>query len=249
MRAMDVARLLVAVDANVAGAEAGLASLHKSLTIAAIGFGVLTVATVGVGIAAAKMAGDFQKGLYTLVTGAGESQKNIGMIGAAIKDMAVQTGTSTKELISGLYMINSAGYRGAEGLNVLKVAAEGARAENADLGVVSDALTTIMRDYPHVLNGAAGAMNTLIGTVENGKTHLQDLSQSLAMVLPTASAAGVGLTDVMGAMATLTGEGVPAANAATYLRQTFINLMAPGAGTKKMLEEIGLTTQQVSDGM
>src|SRR5258708_4809759 len=170
---MDVARLLVQVDANTAQAEAGLASLHKNVALAAIGFGVIVVAAAAAGVAAAKMAGDFQKGLYTLVTGAGESQKNIGMIGAAIKDMAVQTGTSTKELISGLYMINSAGYRGAEGLNVLKVAAEGARAENADLGVVSDALTTIMRDYPHVLNGAAGAVNHALSHRRNGETHLQ----------------------------------------------------------------------------
>ena len=52
------------------------------------------------------------------------------------------------------------------------------------------------------------AVNTLIATVANGKTHMEDLASSLSQVLPTASSAKVGLNDVMGAMATMTGEGV-----------------------------------------
>ena len=246
---MDVARLLVQVEANTMQAEAGLASLHKQVALAAIGFGVLAVAAAAGAAVAIHMAGDFQAGIMTLVTGAGESVKNVGMMSAGIKQLALDTGESTKQLIDGMFMIASAGYHGAEGLNILKAAAEGAKVGNADLGTVADAVTTIMRDYPHVMNGAAGAVNALVATVANGKTHMQELSDSIAMVLPTASAAGVSLYDVMGAMATMTGMGVRAANASTYLRQTILNLIAPGAGAKKMLEEIGLSTKDVADMM
>lgn len=243
---MDVARLLVQVEANTAQAEAGLASLHKQVALAAIGFGVLVVAGAAAGIVAVKMAGDFQKGLATLVTGAGESSKNIKMVHDGILQLAQSTGTSTKQLIDGMFMIESAGYHGAAGLDILKAAAEGAKVGNADLGTVADAVTTIMKDYPNVMNGAAGATNYLVATVANGKTHMQDLADSLSMVLPTAAAAGIGLNSVMAAMATMTGEGTRAANASTYLRQTIISLTAPGAGAKKMLEEVGLSAQDVA---
>lgn len=106
-----------------------------------------------------------------------------------------------------------------------------------------------MRDYQNENISAAEATNILIKSVSEGKVHLQDLTNSLSTILPTASSAGVGLIDVMGAMSTMTGEGVNAANAATYLRQTISSLMSPGAAAVKTLQSIGLTAQEVSNGM
>ena len=89
---MDVARLLVQVEANTAQAEAGLAALHKNVALAAIGFGVIVVAAAAVGVAAVKMAGDFQMGLTTLVTGAGESATSV----AAGMDQKRRSGRSAQ---------------------------------------------------------------------------------------------------------------------------------------------------------
>ena len=249
---MNVAQLMVNIGANPAGAVAGIEQVSGMmgaggmLPMAALATGAIMV---GVGVAATKMAADFQSGLTSLVTGAGESQKNLGMVHDGILQMSAETGTSTKQLIAGLYMIESGGYHGAAGLAILKAAAEGAKVGTADLGVVADATDTILKNYPGVINGASGAVNTLISTVAHGKTHMEDLAGSLSEVLPTAAAASIGLNDVMGAMATMTGEGVPAAQAATFLRQTIIALMAPGHQAKKTLEEIGLTSTQVADAM
>lgn len=206
-------------------------------------------ALVGIGVASLKMAGDFQAGITSLVTGAGESRANLKLVSDGILNLATQTGTSAQQLTDGMYMIESAGYHGAAGLDVLKAAAMGAKVGNADLGTVADATTTIMKDYPNVMHGASGAVNTLIATVASGKTHMADLSQSLAMILPTASAAHVGLNDVMGAMATMTGEGVPAANAATYLRQTILALDAPGKQAQNALASIGLSSKDVATAL
>ncbi len=206
-------------------------------------------AVVGVGVAATVMAGNFQDSMTQLVTGAGESRSNLQMVSNGILAMATQTGESTKQLAAGLYMIESAGYHGSAALTILKDAAEGAKVGASDLGTVADATTTILNDFGSKGVTAADAVNALIATVANGKTHMQDLAQSLSQILPTASAAGVGLNDVMGALATMTGEGVPAANAATYLRQTILALDAPSAAATKALKSVGLTTQQVSAEM
>lgn len=246
---INAAQLLVRVNADTAAAQAGIGGLARLLGPGGIlGIGALgaAAAIAGIGIASAKMAGDFEANTLTLVTGAGEAQTNLGMVRDGILKMAVDTGTSTKQLVAGMFMIESAGFHGATGLDILKVAAQGAKVGAADLGTTADALTTILKDYPGVTGGATGAMNGLIATVANGKTHMQDLAGALANVLPAASAAGVSLTDVEGAMATMTGEGVSADMAATHLRQMIIALEAPSSSASKALRGIGLTTDQVA---
>lgn len=219
------------------------------LALGAIAGVAIGAIAVGIGVVAVKAAGDFQAGMTTLQTGAGELAKNMGLVSRGILNMSVTTATSTKQLTNGMFQIESAGYRGADGLNVLQSAAEGAKVGNADLGVTANAVTTVMKDYNISAKHAGDAMNFLTAIVQNGKTTLQDLAGSMSTVLPVASSVGVKLIDVGGAMATMTGEGVPAANAATYLRQMIMSLAAPASAGAKSLLAIGLTSQQVSSDM
>lgn len=240
---------LAALSGQVSGLEAKAASAGAAFNVMKLAMVAAAVGVAAVGVVAVKAAANFQEGMTTLVTGAGEAESNIKLVSAGILGLATSTGTTTKQLTDGMFMIESAGFHGAAGLDVLKAAAEGAKVGNADLGIVADATTTILKDFGDTGITASGAVNTLIATVANGKTHMSDLAESLSQVLPTASAAKIGLNDVMGAMATMTGEGVPAANAATYLRQTILGLIAPSSGAKKALEEVGLTSSAVSEEM
>ena len=231
---------------EAAGAHDALAASAKKMVMP------LTLAAavvVGTGVAAVHMAADFQSGLTTLVTGAGESQSNLQMMHDGILQMSAATGESTSQLLQGAFMIESAGHHGADALTVLQAAAEGAKVGAADLGTVADGTTTIMTDFAAQHITAAQAVNSLISTVASGKTHMQDLAASLAQILPTASAAHISLYDVEGAMATMTGEGVPAANAATYLRQTLIALEAPSKQTKDALAAVGLKSSDIAKEM
>lgn len=257
---VDLANLQVGIGLNTGGlasdiskAKSMFSSFGSGIPGILGGVGValaaVGVAAIGVGITSVKMAGSFQESMTQLVTGAGESQKNIDMVSQGILNMAVATGTSTQQLSAGMYMIESSGQHGAQALLTLQAAAEGAKVGNADLGTVADATTTIMTDFSSQNISAAQAVNTLIATVSAGKTHMQDLSQALSTILPTASSVKVGLNDVMGAMATMTGEGVPAANAATYLRQILMTLADPSKAGAAALQSIGLSAQQVSDDM
>lgn len=244
----DAGNLMSGVGSASGSLQGLLGTIGRMNPVVAIFAGIGTAA-IGFGAASVKAAGDFQQGITTLSTGAGEAQKNLQMVGDGILSLATSTGTSTKQLTDGMYMIESAGYHGKTGLDVLKNAAEGAKVGNADLGTVSDATTTIMTDFSSKNVTASQAVNTLIATVSNGKTTMQALSGSLAQILPTASAAGISLTDTSAAMATMTGEGIPAANAATFLRQTIVGLEAPSKQTVTGLAGIGLTSKQVSDEM
>lgn len=209
--------------------------------------GAAAAALVTVGTEAVKTAGDFQQMTSTLVTSAGESAANLDKVRQGILDISVSTGTSTEQLAGAMYQIESSGQHGAAGLDVLKVAAQGAKSENADLTTVSKALTTVLTDYHMPASDAASAMNGLITTVQNGKTTLEQLSSAMGAVLPNASALHISFPQVAGSMATMTNAGMSARQAAQNLNSTLIALSAPGAKAEAAMKGVGLSAQQVKD--
>jgi hypothetical protein len=220
---------------------ARLASVGKAAAI------TIGTSAIGIGAASVKMAADFQEGMTTLVTGAGESEKNIAAVRNGILRLAVATGTSTKQLTDGMYLIESAGYHGAQGLSVLKAAAQGAKVGNADLGTVAGAVTTVLHDYHLAAGNAASVTSALVQTVASGKTHMEDLGRALGAVLPLASSLGVSFPQVAGAMATMTNAGMNARRSAMMLNNTLRSLAAPSGVAMSALTSVGLTAQQVKD--
>jgi TP901 family phage tail tape measure protein len=235
----DLLRVGAATD-STGGKLAGLAVGATVLAGAAI---------VGLGAKSVKMAADFQTQTNMFVTSAGELSSNLDIVRSGILKMAVDTATSTKQLNDGMYMVESAGYHGAAGLKVLQAAAEGAKAENADLSTVTNAVTSALNAYHLGANSAIPVTNDLVAAVGAGKMHMQDLAGALKNVLPAAAAAGISLSDVTAAIATMTAQGDPAASAATHLRQVILALEAPAKAGASALKNIGLTTQEVTDEM
>lgn len=235
-----------AIGRSTASTNASLAGLGKALGLAAVA-GTAGMAIIGG--ASIKAAADFQSAMTSLVTGAGESQGNIAAVSQGILDMSTHVGTTASQLAQGMYMIESAGYHGAAGLDVLRAAAEGAKVGNADMATVADALTSSLNAYKGSGLTATQVTNDLVATVASGKMHMEDLAASLGAVLPAASAAGISLQDVTAAVATMTAQGTPAADATTYLRQTILMLENPSSVAAQAMKNVGLTADQVSDSL
>lgn len=192
------------------------------------------------------MAGNFQQGMTRLKTGAGEVDSNMSIVSKGILQLAGEVGESTKDLLSGMYLIESAGFHGAEGLNVLKIAAEGAKVGNADMATVADAVTTGLNAYHMSASKAAEVTNALVAAEGQGKTNLEALAGSLSTVAPIASLAGVKLNELLAAMSTMTAQGTDANSAATYLKQTIGQLSNPTAKARAEMKNLGLDATQVS---
>src|SRR5262249_27439269 len=155
--------------------------------------------------------------------------------------------TSTKNLLSAMFMINSSGKIGADGLSVLRAAAQGAKTDNADLTTVTKALTTVLTDYHLPASSAAAATNEIIAAAKAGKMHMQDLSASLGAVLPIANNAHVSFADVGGAIAIMTNAGRDAQVSAQNLSFLLRSFEAPSKIAQKSLAAIGLSAQDLSD--
>jgi TP901 family phage tail tape measure protein len=195
------------------------------------------------------MAANFQQSMTRVATGAGELQGNMHMVSEGVLNMSGEVGQSTQHLTAALYTVESASYHGADALTVLHAAAEGAKVGNAELATVADAVTTSLNAYHLGAKGAVDVTNALIGAESQGKTTMEALAGSLATVLPTAAAAGVGLNEVLGAMSTMTAEGTSADNAATYLRMTIGQLSNPSNKAAQEMKNLGLSATQVGQNL
>ncbi len=238
------------VDGMAAKTEAGMgrgqvamakmAGAGKALT-----FGLAGAAVV-VGAASLKLGTDFQESTTQLVTGAGETEENLGKIRSGLLQMAPAVGMGPDALAKAMFLVESAGFHGADGLNVMKAAAEGAKIGGADATVVANGLTTALDDYHLPASQAADVTSKLVATVAAGKTSMSDLAGSLSSVLPTAAAAKVGLDQVLGAMGTMTGEGISAQQASQDLAGTIRSLGNPSAVATKAMAQMGLNSIDVA---
>ncbi|MFL4491572.1 phage tail tape measure protein [Streptomyces sp. VTCC 41912] len=253
----DVADLFVVLRAETAPFTAGMrtaAAEGESFTAKMGGVGgvmtklgaATTVAGIGIATVSVKMAGDFQASMQKLVTTAGESQANLKRVSSGILDIAVQTGTSTKALADGMYMVESAGFHGAQGLTVLKAAAEGARAEQAPLPEVTNAVTSALNSYHLPASAAVQITNQMVAAVGHGKMTFGEFAGSLSTVLPIASSAHLSFAQVGGAIATLTNHGTSAREATQELAFSIRALQAPNNVAVQEMQRLGLSSVDVS---
>lgn len=229
-----------------ASASASTKSWGDSVSKAGL---VAGAALAGAAVASVKLASDFQDSTSKLVTGAGESTKNLAMIRSGLEGMAPAVGMGPTALATAMFTVESAGYHGAAGLTVMKAAAEGAKIGGADATVVANGLTTALTDYHTPASDAANITSELVATVAAGKTTMADLSGSLANVLPAASAAGVGLKQVLGAMGTMTGEGISADQASQDLNASIAALSNPTSAQTKAMAQMGLSSLDVAKNL
>lgn len=132
------------------------------------------------------------------------------------------------EAAKALYQIVSAGHDGAAGMKILEVSAKSAVGGLTDTATAADAITTVLNAYKMSADQAENISDQLFTTVRLGKTTFGELGQSIAQVAPIAASYGVEIDQVLAAVASLTKQGTPTAQAMTQIRAAII-------GTSKVL--------------
>jgi TP901 family phage tail tape measure protein len=220
---------------------------------------VAGIMALGLGVAAAvmvKAAGNFQDSTTHLVTDAGESARNLGMVQAGILSVSTATGQSASDITNAMYHIESSGFHAASGLAVLKTVAEGARVGGADLDTTSKALVGTLTAYYGTSLTAAQAtkdstslMNQLVETVGSGDMRMQDLASSLSAVTPVAAAAHISFAQVGGAIATMTAQGMSAQQTTQDLAHFIRSMQAPTLVSSNEMKALGLNANSLSQNL
>lgn len=231
---------------GMAESTARMGALGKRLTTS------LTLPLAAIAAVSLDQAAKFQKSMTLIQTAGGETAAKAAAIGKGIEKLAMSTGTSLQDLSDGIYTVAKAGgskWSAAEQLNILKAAAQGAKAENVDLGTAVNALTSVMMSYHMSAAQAVQVENQLIRGSGLAKTTMQDYAGALSTVVPIASAAHISFAQVAGAIATLTQHGTTADEATQELSNTIRNLLQPNNVASKAMQQLGLNVVDVEKNL
>ncbi|MCA1593031.1 MAG: hypothetical protein LC754_10355 [Acidobacteria bacterium] len=236
-----------AKDALLA-AQAQVTSLADSMSLAAVGIGLASASII---LSSTKAAVKFQQDMELIHTQAGVPQAAIeGLSRSVIQLSQSAVGFSPDTLAEGLYHISSAGYQGAQSLDMLKTSAELARVGLANIETTSNAVIGVMVSQVKGVKDAADAAANLNAIVGTGNVRMQDLASSIGTgVLPTFHTAGLSIRDFGAAMATSTDNAIPAEVAATRLRMTIAQMVSPSNTAVTALQSVGISQHQLADDL
>ena len=264
MALADTARLVVAIalddklsgplsriNSNLKGLAPGLQDIRQGTGQIASGLikvGEIAAVGMAAGLAVAvKSAISFQAAMELIQTQAGASADEVTTMSKAVLGLAASVGTGPEELAAGLFHVESAGFRGARALDVLKIAAEGAKVGHADLESVTNALVGALNSGVGGITDTASAMGVLNAVVGSGNLRMQDLADAFGTgILSSAKSFGVTIESVGAAIADLTRQGIPAIDAATRLRMSLSLLAAPTPKAIQLLGSIGIKSNQLA---
>ncbi|MGL5957995.1 MAG: phage tail tape measure protein [Phocaeicola sp.] len=196
----------------------GLASQVTSFDV----FGGIGVSAAMAFAKAAKSSYDFQKefnrNMMEVATISKEVSNNISGYSNQILDLTRNIPVHATDAAKALYQIVSAGHDGADGMKVLEVAAKAAVGGVTDTATAADAITTVLNSYKKTAEEAGNVSDMLFTTVKLGKTTFGELGQTISQVSPIAASFGINIEEVLAAVASLTKQGVPTAQAMTQIR-------------------------------
>jgi TP901 family phage tail tape measure protein len=238
--------LRAGASAERAGTQAELAG--KRISGFSKTLGLVGIAGVAVAI---KAAVDFQSKMLLIQTQAGATAAEVKKMTPAILSLAGPTATAPEALATSLYHIWSTGMRGAQALDAVKIAAEGAKVGHADLEATTNALTAVMvSGIGGIANmsDAMGKLNTIVGAGDMSMTNLVEAFSGTGL-LAAAQGFGVTFNQVGAALATFGDNGIRGADAATQLRMTMMALSAPAKGGAGQLKALGLSAAQLKSDL
>lgn len=218
-----------------------------------LGAGALVVAG-GTILETGKMAGHLQQQMLKLGSTAGETGDLVGghftgnlqTVQNGILSLMGSTGYSADQLGKAMYTIESAGYRGTDGLKILTAAAQGASSEQADLAQVVDGLTTSMMDFGVTPDKAAQLMSKMVAATGEAKVTFQEFAGALHSVEPAAAAAGLKLEDIWGTLAQMTQSGMSADQSAVDMNQAITSLARPNSAQAARMKQLNISPDDVS---
>jgi TP901 family phage tail tape measure protein len=228
---------------DVEGTAARTGALGKAGLLALAG------GALAVGAESIHMASEFDAAMTRINT-----QDNADLTTAQMKslrnsvlDLAGPTAQAPDALAEAMIHVYGSGLKGAQALDLLRIAAEGATVGHANLTDVTNALdAAVAVNIPGVQNYKV-AMGELNATVGAGDMTMQNLADALGgPMLATVKGYGLNITDVGAGLAVFGDRNIRGAEAATELRMATQALAVPAKQGGAALESIGLASGQLN---
>ena len=207
-------------------------------------------AAVAIGVST-KFASEYTDAVAKVGTVADLQSVSLEKLHDDMLQLSTDTGRSAEEIADATYQAISASVNTADAVSFVGTASNLAKAGFLETADAVDVLTTIINAYGLKAEDAARLSDILVQTQNDGKTTVNELSQSMGQVIPLASAYGVNIENLAASYAQLTKNGVSTSQAGTYLKSMLNELGDSGSDVAGILQnKTGKSFGQLmNDGM
>ena len=228
-----------AIGAGLQKVGGDITGVGKNLTMG------VTAPIVGLGTAAAKMAGDFEAQMNILTVAARSSGTSLDDLSKAALSVGADTelvgitaaqsadamtslykaGFDTAEIFGGAGGLNSYLNENASLTGALRSSIDLAAASELDLAAATDVTIIAMKTFGLDADEASRVANSFVRTADASVASVSDLTAAMANIGPTAATFGMSLETTNTALGILSSRGIAGAEAGTALKSMLTNMM------------------------
>jgi TP901 family phage tail tape measure protein len=236
------------VAGSSAKAENGIRKTGKASAVAAKGVGALSLAFKQLlpALGAAAFVGKFFQGFGE----ADNARAKVASLGVDVdalerrlRRVASESGNlaSTTQLLGASYDVASAGFgNAADNAKILEASLKGAVGGISEIGIVSDAVTSVLNAYGKSADEAGKLIDGFIQTQNDGKIVVDQYASQIGRLAPIGAAAGVGIEELNAAISAITAQGVPIEATFAGLRQGIASILKPSDEAQKLAAKLGI---------
>lgn len=218
--------------------------LNKIAGTAAKGAAAVAAAIAAMSAAVIALGSEFESANAKASTLFGDAQVDMTQYQGKMLELSTKTGLAASELGNTMYDALSAGIPASddmsEAMGFLEKNTKLAKAGFTDINTATTATAKVLNAYKMDVSETDRVHKILMQTQNKGITTVNELGSVLSQVTPTASAMNVAFEQVGAALANMTAQGTPTAQATTQLNQLFAELGKSGTkgqeGLMKALE-------------
>ena len=152
-----------------------------------------------------------------------------------LEDISNRTGVTFADLAESMYSALSAGVDQENVLEFVENSVKLAKGGFTETATAIDVVTTAINAYHMEMEDATHIQDVLITTQNKGKTTVGELASSMGKIIPTAQSVNFEFEQLGAALATLTANGFPTADAATVINSMLNELGASGSTAEKAM--------------
>lgn len=196
---------------------------------------------IGVGVAAAKVGGDFEEQMSRVKAISGATGDTFEQMKQQAIDLGAKTAFSAKESAAGMENLASAGFSAQEIMKAMPGLLDLAAVSGGDVALASENTATALRGFGLEASEAGHVADVFARAAADTNAEVGDMGEALKYVAPVANSMGISLEETAAAIGIMSDAGIKGSQAGTTLRGALSRLARPTKAMQDTMDNLGVS--------
>lgn len=201
----------------------------------------ITTPLIGVGVAAAKVGGDFEEQMSRVKAISGATGDTFEQMKQQAIDLGAKTAFSAKESAAGMENLASAGFSAQEIMKAMPGLLDLAAVSGGDVALASENTATALRGFGLEASEAGHVADVFARAAADTNAEVGDMGEALKYVAPVANSMGISLEETAAAIGIMSDAGIKGSQAGTTLRGALSRLARPTKAMQDTMDNLGVS--------